>query len=130
MTGRSRSHRRLTVGWLTSNTAPATSCVTFFRIKNTTIATDRNNPNAIGRPRETKLSAHTTCTRTTGSVSCSSVSPVIASYRNSSCPIHFDVCPTTKQDGKGCCTSTTTRTLAPIDRQLHQIMRSVSIMGL
>jgi hypothetical protein len=63
MTGRSRSHRRLTVGWLTSNTAPATSCVTFFRIKNTTIATDRNNPNAIGRPRETKLSAHTTCTR-------------------------------------------------------------------
>ena len=41
--GRSRSQRRLTAGWLTPNTAPATSCVTFLRIKNTTMA-------ARGRP--------------------------------------------------------------------------------
>ena len=61
-----------------------------------TVKGDGNNPTAIGRPRDTNLSAHTLCTRTARSVSCSSVSPVIASYRNSSCPIHFDVCPTTK----------------------------------
>ena len=35
--GARRSQRRLTVGWLTPNTAPATSCVTFLRVENTTM---------------------------------------------------------------------------------------------
>src|SRR4051794_21386710 len=78
-------------------------------------ATDRNRPSARGRPAETNLSPHNMFTRATRSVSCSSSSPVIASYRNSSCPLHFDVCPTTKQNGKSCCASSVTRALAQID---------------
>ena len=115
ITGRSRSQRRLTVAWLTPNTAPAKSWVTFLRIRHTAIATERNSPSARGRPAETNLSPHNLCTRATRSASCSSSSPVIASYRNSSCPLHFDVCPTTKQNGKSCCTSSVTRALAQID---------------
>src|SRR3954451_2869925 len=87
ISGRSRSQRRLTVAWLTPNTAPAKSWVTFLRIRHTTRATDRNSPSASGGPVETNLSPHNSCSRATRSVSCSLFSPVIASYRNSSSPI-------------------------------------------
>src|SRR6185312_13378877 len=87
ISGRSRSQRRLTVAWLTPNTAPAKSWVTFVRIRHTTRATDRNSPSASGGPAETNLSPHRSCSRATRSVSCSWFSPVIASYSNSSSPI-------------------------------------------
>src|SRR3954471_21760274 len=56
ISGRSRSQRRLTVAWLTPNTAPAKSWVTFLRSRHTTRATDRNSPSASGGPVETNLS--------------------------------------------------------------------------
>jgi hypothetical protein len=44
MTGRSKSHRRLTVGWLHPKIAPAKACVTLRRISMTTIATESTGP--------------------------------------------------------------------------------------
>src|SRR5690349_615292 len=55
ITGRSRSQRRLTVDWLTPNTAPAKSWVTFLRIRHTTRATDRNSPSTGGSTRGHEL---------------------------------------------------------------------------
>ena len=48
MTGRSKSHRRLTVGWLHPKIPPATACVTLRRISMTTIATESRSPTAGG----------------------------------------------------------------------------------
>ena len=48
------------------------------------------------------------------SVSCSSFSPVIASYRNSSSPILVRCVRNTEQDGKSCCASSSTHLLAYI----------------
>jgi hypothetical protein len=52
---RSRSHRRLTVAWLTPKIAPAKAWVTFLRIKHTTSATEPNRPSAYARPTEVNL---------------------------------------------------------------------------
>jgi hypothetical protein len=83
MAGRSRSQRRDTVDWLTPKIAPANSWVMFLRISATTIATDRHRPSAYGRPADTRGST-IAATRAVSSVSCPSVSPVIASYLNGS----------------------------------------------
>jgi hypothetical protein len=48
---------------------------------------DTDSPSASGGPAETNFSPHSSCSRATRSVSCSSLSPVIASYPNSSSPI-------------------------------------------
>ena len=84
MTGRSRSQRLLTVGWLTPKNAPATSWVRFLRISATTSATDRNSPIEAGRPPGRVTSPMMAAARAVSSVSCPPVSPVIASYRNGS----------------------------------------------
>ncbi|MEV2226116.1 hypothetical protein AB0E01_40570 [Nocardia vinacea] len=67
--------------WLTPKIPAANSWVMLRRSSVTTSDTDLNRPNTSGRPRE--VSAPVTWrTRAVSSVSCSPVSPVIASYRN------------------------------------------------
>jgi hypothetical protein len=111
ISGRSRSQRRLTVGWLTPKIAPAKAWVRFLRSTHTTSATEPNRPSAYGRPREVNPPPRAACTRLINSVSCSLLSPVIASYRNGSCRVDFAVWPTTKQNGRSRCPSRMTRVI-------------------
>ncbi len=77
MTGRSRSHRRLTVGWLQWKCAAAAAWVALRRISMTTMTTESSNPTAGGFFAPALTSEPISCmTRRLSLCSCPVVSPV------------------------------------------------------
>jgi hypothetical protein len=72
-----------------------------------------------------QFGTHTVCTRATNSVSCSALSPVIASYRKRLLRFNFAVWPTTKQNDGGRCLSSMT----PAIRRLRENCKLTSSQG-
>ena len=115
--------------WLTPNTAPAKSWVTFLRIRHTTRATDRNSPSASGGPAETE----------TELVTAQLVQPrhqigelliVQPCHRLVPQQLFADPCSmlaNTEQDGKSCCTSSATRAPFRYRDQAVNYLRAITV---